>query len=118
MGSYAISPSGLTSSNYSIAYVPGVLTVGTPAPTAFTGSLSEALRATFFSVIDPLASAVSSTGSVIVQSGVAGFLNALSPTAAGNTVAEGTRPSGIEPTKRQGRNAGCFSRQPMSQLQC
>jgi hypothetical protein len=128
VGTYAITPSGLTSSNYNISYLSGVLTVGRPAPAVFTNSLADALRAVSFSVLDPLASAVGSSGSVVVQSGMAGFLNTLPPSAAGpdnelepaatGDAANGFESIQVQPGRRKGISAGCFSRQPLAQMGC
>jgi hypothetical protein len=128
-GSYSVTPFGLASANYNISYVPGVLTIGAPRPTTLTALLSGSLSATLFSVLDPLASAIGSTGSVTVQTGMAGFLNTLpasaggsddglEPAATGDAAPNGFESIRVQPGRREGIGAGCFSKQPLAQMQC
>jgi len=109
--------------------VPGSLSIGAPLATTLTALQSASLRAISFSVLDPLASAIGSTGSVVVQSGLSGFLNTLPPTAAGSadglepaavgdTAGENTGAARIGPAQKRRGNRGCFDTQPLAQMNC
>ena len=126
-GLYAITPFGLTSSNYSITYVPGVLAL--PSPNTVNSPLAASLYAFAFSTLNPNAIAVGGTGSIMLASDAEQFLNTLPPTAAGSndglepaavgdTGTDGFPPVLLAPTKRQSKNSDCFNSQPLARLAC
>ena len=126
-GLYAITPFGLTSSNYSITYVPGVLAL--PSPNTVNSPLAASLYAFAFSTLNPNAIAVGGTGSIMLASDAEQFLNTLPPTAAGSndglepaavgdTGTDGFPPVRLAPTKRQSKNSDCFNSQPLARLAC
>ncbi|HUQ26705.1 MAG TPA: MBG domain-containing protein, partial [Burkholderiales bacterium] len=115
-GSYSINPSGVSSSNYTITYVPGVLSIGTLPPGALNDPLATSYGAQFSlgAAGDPGSGTniASSGDSMFALAGTDGtiseFLNRLPPSAAGGEA------------RRQGGHIGgaCSTRTPFSILRC